>query len=90
MSVDARGLLRDGRIDSPYLLIVQQSREDREFMGECLGPDYEVRLASDGFEVLSLVLERKPDLARTRIADEPDLRPALFGVVGADPKRRAA
>jgi hypothetical protein len=44
----------------PYVLIVQKDLEDREAMKAALIENYEVHVAADGFQVLSLVLERKP------------------------------
>ena len=44
----------------PYVLIVQKGLEDREAMKTALIENYEVHVAADGFQVLSLVLERKP------------------------------
>ena len=55
-----RRAVPDGRL--PYLLIVQQDRDDLEFMRQTLAVTCQVKVASDGLQVLSLVLERKPDL----------------------------
>lgn len=45
-----------------YILVVQSEREDGEFMRDALKLDHEVNVVCDGFEVLSQVLARKPDL----------------------------
>ncbi len=42
--------------------IVQKNLEDREAMKAALIENYEVHVAADGFQVLSLVLERKTAL----------------------------
>jgi S-adenosylmethionine:tRNA-ribosyltransferase-isomerase (queuine synthetase) len=44
----------------PYVWVVQKDLEDREAMKAAFIEDYEMHVAADGFQVLSLVLERKP------------------------------
>ena len=47
---------------SPYVLIVQKDLEHRAAMKAALIQNYELHVAADGFQVLSLVLERKTAL----------------------------
>jgi DNA-binding response OmpR family regulator/archaellum biogenesis ATPase FlaH len=46
----------------PTVLVVEDSRLQRELVSDWLGDRYEVITASDGFEALAVLLSRRPDL----------------------------
>ena len=56
---DMHDFVRDTK---PYLIVVQEDPLDRQAMRQALGDAYDVATVGDGFDLLSQVLERKPDL----------------------------
>lgn len=57
-----KGTIRDGKIDAPHILLVEDHLELREFIKELLSSSYQVWEASDGVEALAILDERLPDL----------------------------
>lgn len=54
--------IRDGKIDAPHILLVEDHTELRGFIKEQLCISYQIWEASDGTEALAMLDERLPDL----------------------------